>query len=468
MTFLPLDRLGTRFRISLLPISCFLGGIIVESRASPIVEMTHDAIRLKAEAGDPYYQAALALVYLHGDKGQSKSTDQFKDWASRASIHHPLGLFAMGYAGEIEGDKDKAKRYYRRAFGPEEGKLIKMAAEGDALASFCLAEILLHEFLSQGHSKDEPLPPNLSKDLSLVVQHYRIAGERGYMPALVEYAFCRLNAWGVEKNEGEGVALLMKAANEGLPMAHFYLARAFYKGLGVQKNHRKALDHMLLAAERNLGVAHKTCAQFFAHGVGHPDRLPNWQKASEHAGRAEALGVPGAADLFQQYDRKRQEAETSFPEPEITQPSDQLDPPDRAPQPPAIDSSPPITTSPQAEESLRQARDALFRKHEVETALAHLQAAISAGSLEARRELAQLYYDGKFVDRDLHLALKWFLQAAEAGDATSQRYLGVMYFIGKGVAKDKLEGVKWMRRAAAQGDELAKQQLPVFERAIKR
>ena len=188
----------------ILPLFAFcLEAMVSPVRASPVVDMGFDAIKTRAEQGDAYYQAALAFIFLHGEKGQPKSIDRFRDWTTKSAAQaHPLGLFAMGYLGKIDGDPEKSRRYYGRIFGPGESKLIKMAATGDALASYCLGELFVSNVLPNG----------IDQDTDLAALHFRVAADRGHQPSRVQYAVFRIKGWGVEKNEAEGFAMLLKAS----------------------------------------------------------------------------------------------------------------------------------------------------------------------------------------------------------------------------------------------------------------
>ncbi len=450
----------------ILPLFAFcFEAMVLPLRASPVVDMEFEAIKTRAEQGDAYYQAALAFVFLHGEKGQPKSIDQFRDWTTKSAAQaHPLGLFAMGYLGKIDGDPEKSRRYYGRVFGPGESKLIKMAATGDALASYCLGELFVSNVLPNG----------IDQDTDLAALHFRVAADRGHQPSRVQYAVFRIKGWGVEKNEAEGFAMLLNVAEQNLPSAHYFLSHAYFEGWGVEKNDNKSLLHMVTAAELNYGRAQLKAAQFYAHAVASPT---NWELASKYAGMASALGVPKAKELFEEYERNRlaDKANSSqsplgihVPEPEETVSPHETQPP-VSPEPVSpTPITPSVSANPSSKKALAQARDALRLNHDVKAAVIFYNTAAETGNLEAQRELGELYYEGSFVDRDYHLALKWFLKAGEAGDAPSQRYLGAMYFIGKGLPKDKQAAVKWLRLAAAQGDALAQEQLKMVERLLPR
>ena len=59
-----------------------------------------------------------------------------------------------------------------------------------------------------------------------------------------------------------------------------------------------------------------------------------------------------------------------------------------------------------------------------------LQKAADAGSLEAMYDLADCYYDGEGVDKNIPLSSKWMTKAADAGYPKAQVAIGVAYLLG--------------------------------------
>lgn len=59
-----------------------------------------------------------------------------------------------------------------------------------------------------------------------------------------------------------------------------------------------------------------------------------------------------------------------------------------------------------------------------------LQKAADAGSLEAMYDLADAYYDGEGVEKDMSLSMKWITKAADAGYNKAQAALGASYLFG--------------------------------------
>jgi hypothetical protein len=75
--------------------------------------------------------------------------------------------------------------------------------------------------------------------------------------------------------------------------------------------------------------------------------------------------------------------------------------------------------------------------------------AAEQGSIAGQIHLAQLYRDGKGVDRDMVQAAEWYRKAAEQGDASAQGTLGLLYSVGQGVAHNDVEAYYWLDLAAA-------------------
>ncbi len=77
--------------------------------------------------------------------------------------------------------------------------------------------------------------------------------------------------------------------------------------------------------------------------------------------------------------------------------------------------------------------------------------AAKQGFSDAQYNLANMYYNGKGVEKNYQTAVKWYKKAAEQGDADAQTNLGYMYQNGEGVEKSYATAVKWYTKAAKQG-----------------
>lgn len=86
-------------------------------------------------------------------------------------------------------------------------------------------------------------------------------------------------------------------------------------------------------------------------------------------------------------------------------------------------------------------------------------AAIKHDEVAAQFELANAYYTGRGVTKDIGKAIKWYRRVAAKGYAVAQHNLGVLYSQGVGVPQDYLKAAEWYSKAAEQGDARAQNNL---------
>ncbi|MDE0401740.1 MAG: tetratricopeptide repeat-containing serine protease family protein [Candidatus Poribacteria bacterium] len=84
------------------------------------------------------------------------------------------------------------------------------------------------------------------------------------------------------------------------------------------------------------------------------------------------------------------------------------------------------------------------------------------GNADAQNALGAMYYHGKGVEKNLTEAVKWFEKAANRGNAYAQLNLGMRYHDGEGVEKNLTEAVKWYRKAAHRGNAEAQNNLAIM------
>lgn len=93
------------------------------------------------------------------------------------------------------------------------------------------------------------------------------------------------------------------------------------------------------------------------------------------------------------------------------------------------------------------------------SALSTLRAYAEMGHLLAQYQLAQRYYSGDGVARDLPQAAMWFQRAADSGEPRSQLALAQLHAKGEGVARSERWAAYWTRQAAESGFREAQLQL---------
>jgi len=76
--------------------------------------------------------------------------------------------------------------------------------------------------------------------------------------------------------------------------------------------------------------------------------------------------------------------------------------------------------------------------------------AAQQGHAAAQFQLANMYYDGKGVNKNSDKTVHWCEKAAQQGDADAQYMLGALYFVGSGVSQDNSKAQHWYQKAAQQ------------------
>lgn len=91
---------------------------------------------------------------------------------------------------------------------------------------------------------------------------------------------------------------------------------------------------------------------------------------------------------------------------------------------------------------------ASFARGEYVAAFREFERLAGKGHAGAQSRLAEMYFSGRGVERDVEAAVRWFRAAAEQGDIAAQVNFGTLLAQGG----DPSNGARWFRRAAEQGD----------------
>lgn len=97
-----------------------------------------------------------------------------------------------------------------------------------------------------------------------------------------------------------------------------------------------------------------------------------------------------------------------------------------------------------------------IEENKMELALDALQKSADKGYTEGEFLLGNIYYNGKFVAKDVSKAYKYTSRAAEKGHIEAKYHLGCMYDLGAGVEKNREKAFKLWKEAASAGHEEAK------------
>ncbi len=94
-----------------------------------------------------------------------------------------------------------------------------------------------------------------------------------------------------------------------------------------------------------------------------------------------------------------------------------------------------------------------------ETAIELYKQSANEGYAISQKRMAELYCEGKFVEKNYTKAVEWYRKAGMQGDSESIYNIGMMYYYGKGVSKDYKESVKFFKEASNLNDKKAQYML---------
>ncbi len=99
-------------------------------------------------------------------------------------------------------------------------------------------------------------------------------------------------------------------------------------------------------------------------------------------------------------------------------------------------------------------------------ALAACQQAASNGDAQAQFLLANLYYEGKVIPKDLALAINWFQRASLQGHAQAQYQIAFMLWYGEGVSRNPTEAYVMIKMSAVNGFDEAMNAAELFAEGL--
>lgn len=444
---------------------CVLIQAVLGNDGDRCVLSKYEELKNAADQNDAYAQGFLALAHAHGDKGLDISIEDALNFAESSSAKdHWLGHFAMGYLARFVPsgpNSNKVKTYYLRAFQDPDGTLIREASRHDPIAAYALAEIF---------TSDE-VRPTIIPDIKLAAGYYELSSKKGYSPASVQLALLKIHAiadpgLGITSDIKGGIKLLEQAAKKGLPAAHHYLGRSYFKGTGVEPDSGMALVHFQAAADKGKALSQLLVADFHAYGVSGPVKI---DLAIRYARLASVQLQEKALQKIEEYEllrttSNREKESIPSPPPETSNLTLLAPAPAPAPELPPTPPVPNTERLPSVYES--KATSVVEPAKQIASPITQgfksvklPEVMMSPNSSNNPKLLAKNAYWGKGQDVDLGAAFNLFTQSANAGDGESARYLGMMYMQGKGVEKDFKQALYWFDLAAQRGDVMAKTNL---------
>jgi TPR repeat protein len=228
-------------------------------------------------------------------------------------------------------------------------------------------------------------------------------------------------------------ACFLKAAEQGVGEAQYFLGKHYEDGKGGEADIGKAIAWYQLAANQGLAQAQCALGAIFLEGRGGPKNsqtaLQWFQKAADQGDvkarwNLSLIWVSGG-------DGVKRNLQQAFIECQI-----------------AADAG---FVPAQSTLGVLFARMKKFKK-----AVEWWAKAADQGDLEAQYNLANALSKGQGVPQNAEQAFRWFLKAASQGVVPAQSRVGLLYATGEGVAQDLIEALKWFTLAGGRGDSAAK------------
>ena len=318
-------------------------------------------------------------------------------------------------------------------------KFENAAKNGDSDAMYELAKNYANE--SYGNDADDDDDENHKKAL----YWYEKAAKAGNVKSMLELAAnYRFGFCGFDKDKEKAFNWYKKAADLGSPKALDKIGSMYQSGEGVSLDYAEAVKYYKQAAELEYTESMNNLARCLIRGLGinkNVDEGINWYKKSIALGDNKSMkqlaiallkykgaeeNEAEAFELLKKY-RNANKGRTFIDTGGIWESGDYSDGNLKAMEDLAWIYR---FEMPDTKENKSKAFK-LYKK------LAEVDGRYGC-------ELAEMYFNGKGVEKNLEEAVKWYKKAAALGDSMSMLYLAEFYIKGEGVPQDETEALDWL------------------------
>ncbi|WP_314310437.1 tetratricopeptide repeat protein [Kingella denitrificans] len=394
-----------------------------------------------AEQGDAEAMYLLGRMYHIGELVEADDEKAMLLYRRANALGYPLAANSIGALYDNIGEPEKAVEWFeqgiRQGDKQAETNLGRFYLNGIAVAPDTAKGLSMlephaaqngHAALTLGFWYDGDFDENPQPDNQKALEYYLLAEKNSQDLTTIELTDL-YNNLGTLYNNHDGIPTdypkaqkyFIKAAELGMPHAMLNLGH-LYAGKG---EHKQAFKWYLKAAENDLIDAYYYVGKAYAMGKGVPQ---DGRKAVAWLEQAAEYGVEEwVSELAYIYrngldgvPKDLAKAEALF----------------------ALLAKQNAYYAP----TLAQIRSQNAACSDWENLLVRAE----GGELAAQKDLAMAYMRGEAVEEDAEASFKWYKAAAEQGDAEAQNSLYVRYAEGRGVAQNKEEALKWLHRAAEQ------------------
>lgn len=398
-------------------------------------------LQWRAEQGDAEAMYLLGRMYHIGELVEADDEKAMLLYRRANALGYPLAANSIGALYDNIGEPEKAVEWFeqgiRQGDKQVETNLGRFYLNGIAVAPDTAKGLSMlephaaqngHAALTLGFWYDGDFDENPQPDNQKALEYYLLAEKNSQDLTTIELTDL-YNNLGTLYNTHDGIPTdypkaqkyFIKAAELGMPHAMLNLGH-LYAGKG---EHKQAFKWYLKAAENNLIDAYYYVGKAYAMGKGVPQdghKAVAWLEQAAEYGVEEWVSELAYIyrDGLDGVPKDLAKAEALF----------------------ALLAEQNAYYAP----TLAQIRSQNAAGSDLENLLARAE----GGELAAQKDLAMAYMRGEAVEEDAEASFKWYKAAAEQGDAEAQNSLYVRYAEGRGVAQNKEEALKWLHRAAEQ------------------
>ena len=427
-------------------------------------------LKEKANAGDNKAQNTLGTWYYTGKNVQKDYVTALKYWALSAKQNNAeaIGNMAMCYqlGHGTEKDSIMAVKLYKKAFEQGNTEMINQHVDQAERNNSLFSTLLLHEVYRDGIgvAKDSKKAQQYlkkgaeagdtdsqkkwalmllnSKNPEEAAKWFKTLADKGNATGVYYYGYLLYKGMGIQQDKGAGVKYLQRAADAGMVPANRILATAYYDGEGVEQDYSQAVEYLKKAVKGKFPESQILLAKCYVNGQGvnrDYDQAAQWfaeafAQNSKQAEEVKRVIADETNNDFNNYvnglrllyvDQNFAEAQKLFKKVEKAGIAEGL-----------------------TMQGLCMADDQNVKAN-IKKAFKVLDKA-AANSTAAQYYLAQLYQEGKGVEKDTHKATELILKAADNGNGYAMEKAGNLYFDGTGVSQDYVKAATYYLMAEAQ------------------
>ncbi len=421
----------------------------------------------QANAGDAKAQNNLGMWYYTGKNVEKNYETALKYWALAAKQNNPEAIGNMAMCYQLgRGTKDNkidsvmAVKLYKKAFSLGNNNVLKQHQDladkkNNAFSTMLLLDYFTEKRDNASIQKYLKKAANLGdtesqvrlamlylngKNTTEAAKLYKILADKGNMTGIYYYGYMTFKGMGTAQDKEKGIQYLTRAANKNVIDAYRVLGRIYYEGDGTEKDLQKAVEYLKKAAAARRGDSQLLLGKCYENGEGFKrdfDQAAQWM--------AEAFTHKMDKDVRQQLADDKNEAFRNYIDGMKAYYVDND-------YNKAADLFKKVEKAGVSDGTVMQAlclADENNPKANVKKAFKALSG-VESSCTAAKYYLAQMYQEGKGVEKDTKKAAELILAAADAGNGYAQEKAGNMYFSGQGVTQDYVKAVEYYLQAEAQ------------------